>query len=199
MLQIWFQGVPTGQNVPHFVPVAFFSLKGNSLGLKELFRMQLPFCMCLFSASCLCRALVPKTHTLHFHSLFLLVLVLASFTRLLPTLCQKSLIQVTYGWVLFLVPCNVSHGTAMLFTSLNVTSLAYLIVCTFLMIQKWGCNTLNPFPSEATFWDPMEVSFLGGCLHWSVVERALLCIPEAELWGVVFSHQVNEALRRISW
>lgn len=125
MLQIWFQGVPTGQSAPHFVSVAFFSLKGNSLGLKELFRMQVPFYMYLFSASCLCRA-----HTVHFHSLFLLVLVLASLARLLPPLCQKSLIQVRYGRVLFLVLCNVSHGTAMLFTSLNVTSLAYLIVCT---------------------------------------------------------------------
>lgn len=68
-----------------------------------------------------------------------------------------------------------------------------------LLMQKKGCSTQISFPPEATVLRTMETSFLGTCLHkgWSLVERAFLCTPESELWRVMFSHQVNEALRRI--
>lgn len=185
-----------------FCSRSFFLSKGNSLGLKELFRMQLPFSVYLFSASCLCRARVPKAHTPHFPSLFLLGLVLASFARPVSALSQKALIQVRNGRVLFLALCSVSHGTAVFFTSLNVPSLAYLMVCTCSAEPYWYRNEdaihTFLFDLKLPFWHPMETSFLGRCLHWGME-----CIPPLYPWvtpeRVMFSLQVNEALRRISW
>lgn len=173
-----------------FCSRSFFLSKGNSLGLKELFRMQLPFCIYLFSASCLCRARVPKAHTPHFHSLFLLGLVLASFARPVSALSQKALIQGRNGWVLFLALCSVSHGTAVFFTSLNVPSLAYLMVCTcsaepclFLTDTEMRMQYTHSFSIWSCHSDPpwKRVSWEGVCTEgWSV---SLPCIPESELRG----------------